>query len=447
VYPGRPVVVQANCSVLSFSPTIFVSTGAEQCFVVPAGVATIHALLIGGSGGSGYPTSTPAPGPPGAGGEAEADVSVTRGESIFVEVGGNGASGGCGGAACGSAGFGGGWGGYNGGASAGVANGCSFPACNYSGGGGGGATDLRTVPAGDCSGSGASIASLNSRLLVAGGGGGGGNASDQRAGTAGGSGGDPPQNGQSGDTAFGDAVGGGAGAWSSGGQAGSGTYPSDGGKGGAFGCGGSGGTGAALLGAEGGGGGGGYYGGGGGGGGDYCPPENQCHGAGAGGGAGSNFALPLKCSAVAFGANATDDPAPRAVVTFTVTPGTGARPTASVAAGTAPPVAAGTPVLRIDPSASSPGFVVQATGSGWTPGAAVRLSWTQIGSHAVSVDLATVPVQANGNTGTFTLSIILRPHDFIGWRVLQATQGSSQASAALLVSPSPDEPPLFVVRR
>ena len=66
------------CPVLTVSPQSYFSTGMEQCFTAPAGVSSIHAALVGGTGGGGDPFGAT----PGAGGHAAqvtADVAVTRG--------------------------------------------------------------------------------------------------------------------------------------------------------------------------------------------------------------------------------------------------------------------------------------------------------------------------------------------------------------------------------
>lgn len=210
----------------------FEYTGGEQSFVVPSGVHFLSVRLVGGSGGEGG-------GAGGAAAEVFGSLEVEPGETLYVEVGGNGEDAGEGGE-----------GGFNGGG-----NGA---------GGGGGASDIRSVPR-------LGFLSLESRLIIAaGGGGGGGNASE--AGANGGEAGSP------GETSSGGNEGGGAGTSGAGGSGGSGC----GGSGGAgeLGFGGAGGFGEAGTNA-GGGGGGGLYGGGGGAGG--------CSFGGGGGGGGSSF--------------------------------------------------------------------------------------------------------------------------------------------------------------
>ncbi|HKP91389.1 MAG TPA: glycine-rich protein [Thermoleophilaceae bacterium] len=128
----------------------------EQTFVVPEGVTTLHVVAIGGSGGD----ASFAVG--GQGSRVTGDLSVTPGQVLYVEVGGDGAN-----SALSS---GTGTGGFNGGA-----NGGSFSGASPAAGGGGG-SDLRfltqTAPN-----------SLASRLVVAAGGGG---AADNASGGPGG---------------------------------------------------------------------------------------------------------------------------------------------------------------------------------------------------------------------------------------------------------------------
>ena len=115
----------------------FATTGAPQTFTVPAGVRSVHAIAVGGSGGTSYYGY-----PGGRGAHVEADLSVTPGQLLYVYVGGNGVAGVSDG-------------GYNGGG--------ANPGVYGYGGAGGGGSDIRAT-AGD----------LDSRLLVAGGGGGAG---------------------------------------------------------------------------------------------------------------------------------------------------------------------------------------------------------------------------------------------------------------------------------
>ncbi len=241
----------------------FGSTGAEQTFVVPSGVTALHVLLIGGYGGEGSIAG-------GAAAEVTADLTVTPGQTLYLEVGGIGEDATEGGA-----------GGFNGGAAGG----------GTGAGGGGGASDLRLLPR-------AAGLSPDTRLVIAGGGGGGGGGGLE----PGGVGGDAGSPG--GIDASSSNEGGGAGTATAGGAGG-------------IGCGGIGtsgqlGAGGAGSGGEGGtngggGGAGGFYGGGGGGGG--------CSFGGGGGGGGSSF-VPSGGSLEVASASA----APEIQITYTPPP-------------------------------------------------------------------------------------------------------------------------------
>src|SRR5271165_7053764 len=87
-------------------------TGAEQTFTVPTGVGSVHVVAIGGSGGASSAAG-------GAAAQVTGDLSVMPGETLYVEVGGDGQSSAAGGG-----------GGFNGGAPGSA--------------GGGGASDVRT---------------------------------------------------------------------------------------------------------------------------------------------------------------------------------------------------------------------------------------------------------------------------------------------------------------
>ena len=209
-------------------------TGSEQLYTVPARVVAIRVLAVGGQGGSASRGEVQG----GLGAQVSGELPVTPGESLYVEVGGDGTVD---------------FGGFNGGGAGGRDN--------RESGGGGGASDVRTSPL-------AAGLEPDDRLLVAAGGGG--------AGLEGGGGGAAGEAGQPGEDFFGpyDAPnvvsGGGAGTASQGGA----------GSEGHAGVRGSGGEGAASN-APGGGGGGGLFGGGGGGG--------SVFGGGGGGGGGSSL--------------------------------------------------------------------------------------------------------------------------------------------------------------
>lgn len=238
----------------------FSYTGGEQTFTVPAGVHSVEVSAVGGRGGNGdvaHNGPSGAPGAPGTvsklGGPAAlvtGELSVTPGETLYVEVGGNG------GEAVNEERS---PGGFNGGGEGGVIA-----------GGGGGASDLRTSPR-------ALGLFPDDRLLVAGGGGGAGGGEVPSAGGGGGAAGEAGEISHTGNE------GGAAGAQSYGGSGGFGCSGTSGSEG-RLGEGGNGNLGAEV--AQnwpgGGGGGGGIYGGGGGGG--SCAGEG---GAGGGGGASS----------------------------------------------------------------------------------------------------------------------------------------------------------------
>ncbi|HEU4628202.1 MAG TPA: PASTA domain-containing protein [Gemmatimonadaceae bacterium] len=218
--------------------TTFTATGAEQTYVVPAGVTYVDVTAVGARGGDGTQY-----GVGGRGASVSARLAVSPGQALYVHVGGAGADG----EETGLTVAGGDNGGGRGAA--------------WGGAGGGGASDVRTVPAA------AGPSSLASRLVVAAGGGGA---------TPRGDGGDAGGTGQSAPVGY-PGLPGGAGTASAGG-AGGGTFGGDPGAAGALGLGGDGGY------TGGGGGGGGLYGGGGGGGG--------VSGDGAGGGGGSSYVDP-----------------------------------------------------------------------------------------------------------------------------------------------------------
>jgi hypothetical protein len=230
-------------------------TGNEQLYTVPPRVVAIRVLAVGGQGG--HATVGKAPG--GLGAQVSGELAVTPGETLYVEVAGDGAVN---------------FGGFGGG---GESGGDSREA-----GGGGGASDVRTSPL-------AVGLQPDDRLIVAAGGGGAGwQDGAEETGGGGGAAGEP---GAEGYDSFGpfdapNVVTGGGGATQSGGGEGGSDQrvprPSRGGGGGAgqngsLGTGGEGGP----SNGPGGGGGGGYYGGGGGGG--------SVFGGGGGGGGGSSL--------------------------------------------------------------------------------------------------------------------------------------------------------------
>jgi DNA-binding beta-propeller fold protein YncE len=253
----------------------FATTGAEQQFVVPTGVTSLVVAAVGargGDSGTGYAG--------GRGARVAGTVPVTPGQTLFVEVGGNGAT--IGGSLAAA-------GGFNGGGSS-------------TRGTGGGASDVRTVSRANAD----ATASLDSRVVTAGGGGGAGGAA--HAGSADGSG--MPC------SLSGTAAGGGAGTASQGGAGVNG--PNDAG---AYGVGGSGAsfTTATSQKAGGGGGGGGWYGGGGGGEWYEAIAPLVIIGCGSGGGGGSSHVSP---PASPLAAEPVGDGVPASVIIEYTTPPT-----------------------------------------------------------------------------------------------------------------------------
>jgi hypothetical protein len=132
---GMAVAPVAGAQVFSYA-------GAEQSYLVPSGVTTVHVVAVGAPGGGGTQITG------GRGAVVSADLPIPQGQTVlYVEVGGTGA-------------------GFNGG---GAPN-------------GGDASDVRLLPR-------AAADSINSRVLVAAGGGGDGNYAGGDAGSDGGGGG------------------------------------------------------------------------------------------------------------------------------------------------------------------------------------------------------------------------------------------------------------------
>ena len=216
----------------------FSYTASAQTFVVPAGVTQLYVLLTGAQGGDILDLARG-----GKGGGLATAVTVVPGETLFVFVGGSGASV-IAGTSAGAAG-------YNGGGDGAMAT--------IGGGGGGGASDIRRV-----------LSDITSRIVVGAGGGGAGvfKSGAKYVYANGGAGG---------------VSAGSCGAWNATSGYGKGGTQDAGGKGGNIGSDSVAGDGAlgkggnAAVGSDGGGGGGGYYGGGG--------------GASYGGGGGSSFTV------------------------------------------------------------------------------------------------------------------------------------------------------------
>ncbi len=237
---GFAGVLFAGVAAAQAATQTFNYTGGEQTFTVPAGITSLEVTAIGGHGGSAAAAG-------GTAAQVTGKLNVTPGETLYVEVGGNGANGNPNGGGSSVAG------GFNGGAPGGA--------------GGGGASDVRTSPL-------AQGLSPEDRLIVAAGSGGSG----QSGACQGGAGGAAEQEGERGDSCGNG--GGGPGTQSSGGAGGNGGCgPGQEGQLGFGGEGGGSGFGGISCDLDtGGGGGGGLYGGGGG-----CGASADSSGGGGGG--------------------------------------------------------------------------------------------------------------------------------------------------------------------
>src|SRR4051794_3161999 len=127
-----PAYADAQVVTFNSASAVFASTGAEQTYVVPAGATSVHVTAIGGHGGAGVGSAG------GAANLVAADIPVTGGQTLYVEVAGNGKDS--------NDATNPGQGGFNGGG-----NGA---------GGGGGASDVRTAPRT------AGLTPIDSRLIV-----------------------------------------------------------------------------------------------------------------------------------------------------------------------------------------------------------------------------------------------------------------------------------------
>jgi hypothetical protein len=299
--------------VAAAGPLLFqYTTPGEHQLVIPAGVDTLHAVLVGGRGGSGYAAAPTVPAHGGFGAKVVADVAVVPGQVIYVLVGGNGDSG-----QNGSNGAGGNPG-YNGG-------GRTSGYGNLSNGGAGGASVLQTAtevynhcPDGLVGGP----PPGSTLLAIAGGGGSGGGAMGSTPGGIGGNAGSPAQDGAGGGTPGTPGGGGGSGSNGGAGGAGAGGNALAPGFNGSPGCGGFGGR--QVNGPDGGGGGGGgLLGGGGGGAGDGSR-------SGGGGGGGGSSAGPANA---AITTDTTGVPSVTLTATPVETPNTGIPVPAVGAAG------------------------------------------------------------------------------------------------------------------
>jgi hypothetical protein len=406
----------APASAEQSAPVKLTGEGEHQ-FVVPAGVTSVEVQLVGARGGGARLEFGGVPPVGGRGAQVEGTLSVTPGETLFVEIGGEGATNLS--EVLGAGGFNGGGNGAFG----------TFPA-HAAGGGGGGATDVRSCsiapstpgqPAA-C----ASVPTLASRLLVAGGGGGaGGQSSIHGSGGAGGAAGAPGTAG----AAYGGAVFGGGGGENGGSAAG--------GKGGLYsavieglteseefpglaGTLGSGGRGGGYKDGGGGGGGGGIFGGGGGGGGNYeLPASTEHYGAGGGGGGGSS-GRPAGVPGVTVTEVSTAAPEAAASATFSWT-----LPPPAAVTGLPQSVTSSSAVLAgtVNPDGSSVGecrfsIAPAPSGSGTVPCS------QQVGAGATAV---AVSAAVGGLSPATTYTVTL---------VAASAQGSSTGSPVAFTTPA-----------
>jgi hypothetical protein len=100
--------------------------------------------------------------------------------------------------------------------------------------------------------------------------------------------------------------------------------------------------------------------------------------------------------------------------------------------------------LVLDSQVARPGLVVLATGSGFPPGAQVRLRW----SIGISEDLPVITADANG---AFSQEMLVFHNDLLGGRDLVAESAGGSpfppVTAPLLVTEPPMGPPAFEIMR
>jgi hypothetical protein len=93
--------------------------------------------------------------------------------------------------------------------------------------------------------------------------------------------------------------------------------------------------------------------------------------------------------------------------------------------------------LALDPAVLEPGELTHVTGTGFTPGQPVTLTWRLRGGGPPLLGRASVT--ANG-TGGIAAWLMVMPNDVLGQRQLVATQGGSTATANAVVDGGPMEP-------
>lgn len=93
--------------------------------------------------------------------------------------------------------------------------------------------------------------------------------------------------------------------------------------------------------------------------------------------------------------------------------------------------------LAISPAVLEPGELTQVTGTGFTPGTPVILSWRASVGGAPLLGTLSVAVGTGGAISGFFL---VMPNDLLGPRQLVATQGATKLTANALVDPGPTQP-------
>lgn len=94
--------------------------------------------------------------------------------------------------------------------------------------------------------------------------------------------------------------------------------------------------------------------------------------------------------------------------------------------------------LTVDPGLGHPGFVVQASGSGFRPLADIVLTWVPgIGQVQARSDAA----------GSFRVAVLVFPHDLPGPRQLRGSDGTTTAVAEFLVVPDSGQPRDITIHR
>src|SRR3954451_22150220 len=90
---GAGALALAPAASASTIGAVYGSTGAQQTFVVPDGVTSVHVVAVGGRGGDAPDVSGTGTHAGGFGAVVTADLDVTGGQRLYVLVGGNGQNG------------------------------------------------------------------------------------------------------------------------------------------------------------------------------------------------------------------------------------------------------------------------------------------------------------------------------------------------------------------